>query len=99
MYDFKEIKEHIPTKYHYLLNNRLANTSDMKDEYRSYGLNGTSFNKCEKCGYDLLEPRSYRAYGKVTFRHPYKGWVKYYDHHKLILCDKCVDELNGQPWR
>lgn len=93
------INKDIPKEYHFLLDGRMIGTDTMQDKYRNKNLNNAKFNKCEKCGYDLLDPKNYRPYGGIKDRHPYKGYVGYYNHHKLILCDKCVDELNGQPWK
>ncbi len=96
---FDDIKKSIPKDYHYLFDGRMIDTSTIEDKYRNKSLHLASFNRCEKCSYDLLDPKSYKVHSDVTFRHPVQGTVRYYEHHKLILCDKCVDELNGQPWK
>jgi|LFRM01.1.fsa_nt_gb hypothetical protein len=91
--------KNIPKKYDFLFKGRLYDTDTMKDEYRRERINRLEFNKCERCGYDLLNPESYRARNGSSERFPCQGYVSYYHRHKKILCDKCVDGLNGQPWR
>ena len=95
----KILKDDIPKEYHFLFNGRMFDTSSMTEEYRTKKYHGAEFNRCEKCNYDLSNPSSYKPYGDIDIRHAYKGFVNYYDYHKLILCDKCVDGLNGQPWK
>lgn len=54
-------------------------------------------NKCKKCGYDLSTTEAYKIID--GYKYPANGDVQYYNRYKLILCDKCVDELDGHPWR
>ena len=96
--NLEKIKRLIPNNYHFLLNQRLFITSEMKDDYRVKKLNGLEFNRCEKCRYDLLTSSAYKSLNGGKKSYPYRGYVHYYDNYKLILCDCCVDELNGQPW-
>jgi hypothetical protein len=92
-YDFEKLKKEIPEDYHFLLHSRLYSTDEMQDSYRIEGMNRVEFNKCERCGYDLFTPKAYSK------NNPANGYVSYYHQYRLVLCDKCVDELNGQPWK
>lgn len=89
---FEKLKKEIPEEYHFLLHDRLCDTDTMSDKFRVKNMNGANFNKCEKCGYDLLTSKAYKA------EMPTNGFVNYYHRHKKILCDRCTDELNGHPW-
>jgi len=97
--DFEKLKQEMPEEYHFLLNHRLIDTDSMTNEFRVKNMNGAKFNKCERCGYDLLISGAYRKTEEISKRHPANGYVSYYDRFKLIICDRCLDRLNGQPWK
>ena len=89
----------IPKKYLISLHQRpLINTDTLRENQRNRGLHRANFNKCEKCGYDLFLPSAYQTTTLLDYRHPYRGYVHYYNNHRMVLCDKCVDEKNGHPW-
>lgn len=97
--DFEKLSKEVPEKYHFLFKGKLIDTDAMEDKYRTEEFQKAAFNRCEKCGYDLFTPEAYSTTKRISFRHPVNGYVHYYNRHKLMLCDKCVDELNGQPWK
>lgn len=80
-------------KYHFRTNCCMIKTSTFYDQFNLKSLdnyNGAtidSFNKCEKCGYEIAP----------DLLHDYKS-IRYYHNHKKILCDECVDDLNGHTW-
>lgn len=97
--NFEKLKKGIPSEFHFLLNNRLCDTDTMTDRFRIEQMNRAEFNKCERCGYDLFTAKAYTKTKGLLYSHPHNGYVNYYHRYRLILCDKCVDELNGHPWR
>ncbi len=91
--NLNDLKEQIPKNYHWILNRRLLSTDELSSRTRSNKLHKRLFNRCEKCGFDLLNPRSYQN------KYPSNGFVHYYKKYQSALCDKCVDEENGHSWK
>ena len=96
--DIEKVKKEIPSDYHFLLENRLHDTNEMKDVLRVEALHKLEFNRCEQCGYNMLEKSAYESIHQGSKLYPKNGYVHYFHHHKLILCDRCVDSKNGTPW-
>jgi hypothetical protein len=97
-FDVKRLKKEIPETYHFLLHNRLIRTDMLQERHRTKELNRASFNECEQCRYDLLSPEAYQSTTRELKRHPVNGYVHYFHSYRKALCDKCVDQLNGQTW-
>lgn len=97
--DLKKLKEEIPEEYHFLLHDRLYDTDTLQEGHRTKEMNRASFNECEQCGYDLLSPEAYQSTTRELKRHPVNGYVRYIHYYRKALCDKCIDQLNGQPWK
>lgn len=98
-FDVKRLKKEIPETYHFLLHDRLYDTDTLQEGHRTKEMNRVSFNKCEQCGYDLLSPKAYQSTTRELKRYPVNGYVRYFHRHKKVLCEKCCDELNRQPWK
>lgn len=68
-------------------------TSSFKDEYRIEKAHGFgNFDVCEFCG-NTQVPLSSEELHNVKFAKSCN--TKYYNQHKMILCDRCVDKLNS----
>ncbi len=92
-----EIKKEVPLEFHFLFERQIFDTDSLTDKFRVENLDGCPFNKCENCGHDLTVRQAYNHPSGDAY--PINGFVAYYHRYKMVLCDRCVDYKNGQPWR
>jgi len=72
---------------------KMYHTDSFKDEHRIKKMHGVGqFDRCEFCGNEQVPLSSDELY-KAKFAKSCN--TEYYHHHKLILCDRCVDKLNS----